>query len=859
MHKNIFEFWQNMQNLDEDHEDRSSDRVNRLLVDMFESWMNNNVFPEFDAFGHIRDHFQDSEILMGMSINERRAHAYSQMLQMISGSWGQSRQLVRVFADELIVGNMPPYSVGQGKELMDYLTEEERLKSEISFLNPWSNFGHICPDYKALVDNGIENIISKCKEKIQSPEICENKKAFYNSIEIALSGVLCFVSSYKEMCLQKVKDLTLIIEKVKSSHRKNLIQTQIETMKESANRLGQVPQKACSTFIDAVQSIYILNCALHWTGELTSLGRLDQILYPYYKNDLKNGKITYEKAQEIIDCLWIKLDEQVLLNKRLAEDRFTSADGALLGVGGASNFDQGALINQWMQQVTIGGYIATEDKNMKDGCNEITKMCLNAARKFPFNCPTVDLRVNKKTPKEILKLATKAIKSGGAHPILMNDDKIIPALKNTHSGISWKSAKNYACDGCYETTFQGETEFSFFYIPGIDVLEKALNSGAGFAHSGDTHLRGTKWGPRTPPANKIQSFEDLYSELKKHIEIGVHRSLSGVLKFYGSKGKVCPSPILSSLIDGCIDSGRDFYDGGAKYKMFAPLMTGISHVADSLWIIDNFVFGEKPLFTLEELTAYLRSNWGTRADTVGLKINNKEAQQARLACINAPKFGYGNPDVDKYAWRLVNSFVDIVEDAISNSIHMEDFNKLKNNYNSESNPFVLILTPGVGTFEQYVFGGAFAGATPDGRCAFHPISSDLSPSPLPQDFEIPSLNKDIEFIPRGTSLEIALSSWDNKSFERLSDGAPPDLNIKEDFPEKDLQYILEQFSGGKGGNMLTITVADTESLIGALEKPNEFNLLRVRMGGWTEFFTVLSTEHQKQHLRRPIYHNRTGA
>ena len=100
------------------------------------------------------------------------------------------------------------------------------------------------------------------------------------------------------------------------------------------------------------------------------------------------------------------------------------------------------------------------------------------------------------------------------------------ASRDSGDTVELKSARNYACDGCYETLFPGETEFSFFYIPAVDVLEKALNSGAGFNASGGSSLRGTKTSYRTPPANLIRDFEHLYEILELHIKLNVHRQLA---------------------------------------------------------------------------------------------------------------------------------------------------------------------------------------------------------------------------------------------------------------------------------------------------------------------------------------------
>ena len=521
-----------------------------------------------------------------------------------------------------------------------------------------------------------------------------------------------------------------------------------------------------------------------------------------------------------------------------------------MGTAGASNFDQGALTNQWMQQITLGGVRANDHEEHQDACNLVTRLCLNAARKFPFNCPTVDLRVHSETPSDVLELAAQAILSGGAHPILMNDDKIVPALLGSHEAITLASARNYACDGCYETHFPGETEFSFYYVFGIDALEKALNSGAGFGAAGPVHLRGLKSSWRTPPACEISSFEELYMLFERHVILSTHRGIAGLLKAYGLKGQVCPSPILSALIDGCIEKGRDFYDGGARYHVFAPLMTGISTVADSLHVIEKLVFGEQA-FTLAELVSCLRSDWGTRPVTIGLSLPLQRIAEIREQCLAQRRFGHGHVEVDRLAWRIINTFCDANTNALSHDMHKAALASLQQRFGTTDDPFVMAISPGVGTFEQYVFGGMFAGATPDGRRAGQPIASDLASSPLPQDLNPidAQSGEPVLKVPFGASM----SSWEDVAVNRLNDGAPADMNIAEDFPLSELIEILDMFSKGRGSNMMTITTASPKTLAAAASDPLTYDLLRVRMGGWTEYFSTLFGEHKEQHRRRPLY------
>ncbi|HYI39956.1 MAG TPA: pyruvate formate lyase family protein [Allosphingosinicella sp.] len=850
MHRNILEFWQHLENLGDGHADRPSPRACRLMSGMFEQWRTRAPFPARDGFGHLRDHLAPDEAgLMAEPVAVRRGHAMAKSLRMIGGAWGKAGGFFRVDADELIVGNMPPYSVGQGKELMAYLKGaeddfDERLSFEADYLNPWSNFGHVCPDHEKIVRRGVRSIIEECREaRAASAEA--GRQAFYLSVEIALQGVIDFAAGYAREAAALASLYARELADRPDHPMRAIFEQRRTGMEEAAERLLRIPAEPCRTFLDAVQCIFLMNCALHWTGELTSLGRLDQILDPFLERD----GLTDAQAQEIVDCLWIKLDERVTLDNRHLEDHFTSADGALLGSGGASNFDQGALANQWMQQVTIGGVVADSGPIPRDACNRVTRLCLQASRRLPFNAPTLDLRVHKDTPLDVLELAADALLSGGAHPIILNDDKIVPALRKAGPGIDLATARNYACDGCYETHFPGETEFSFFYVPGLAMLEKALNGGAGFGSAGPTFMRGMKDGYRTRDAADVGSFEELYDLFEEHIRLSVHRGLRGVLRAYGSKAKVCPTPILSAMIEDCIAAGRDFYDGGARHHVFAPLMTGISTVADSLFAIDALVFRDRKV-GMRELVGCLRSDWGERGVVVGPAIPDVRIQEIRALCLAQPKFGHGDSSVDLYAWRVIDSFVDAFEAALAHPLHREALADLAERFGTPDRPFNLVFTPGVGTFEQYVFGGSFAGATADGRKSGQAIASDLSAAPVPQDMD-PLGETGLPV--RAASLRESLASWNHDSVNRLSDGAPSDYNIREDFPREALIEVLRGFANGEGGNIMTVTVGNPETLQAAEAKPFDHDLLRVRMGGWTEFFSVLFPDHKKQHRRRPLY------
>jgi pyruvate-formate lyase len=504
-----------------------------------------------------------------------------------------------------------------------------------------------------------------------------------------------------------------------------------------------------------------------------------------------------------------------------------------------------------MQQVTVGGVLADgEGEKLHDATNEVTYLCLRAARRLPLNSPTLDLRVHGGTPKRALEEAADALLAGGAHPVLLNDDRLVPALfQNTGSPVSRRSAKNYACDGCYETLFVGETDFGFGFVPAPDVIEKALNRGANFGGAGPINLRGMNNSWRTPPAEQIPDFETFWGVLLRHVRLSLHRIVRAVLVQYGEKAGVCPSPLLSALIHPCLEDGYDLTNGGARYHMFSPLMTGLSTGADALYVIEHLVYGTGQV-RMEELVSCLRTNWGRLPPAVGAPVAADRVAEIRELCRRQPKFGQGSAEVDRLAARLVKDFHAAVGEVRNHPVHRPAWEAVRARYGEG---FDIVFAPGVGTFEQYVFGGSLTGATADGRGAGEPIASDMSPAPLYADVE-PAAGKGRHA--RAVALGDALKTYADPTWDLLADGAPADLNIPEDFPRDKLVEALRRFARGKGGNVLTLTVADPATLAAAADpkaNPEDYNLVRVRMGGWTEFFITLFPSHQQQHRRRPLH------
>lgn len=604
MHHSDVAYWRHLQSLPKGHEDLPSPRVCRLLHRVFERWKGRPGWLAEEQVGHLfRDRAELSEAeqqdLASKPIVVRKALAIQRMLQIIldpaiAASSGSSE----ILADELIIGTLPPFAVGQGKEFVRYLTKEEELRGALMFLNELSPMGHIVPNHKLVLEQGLDAMAADARKRMADQGASLPERAFQEAVAISLEAVAAYAARHAALARE-------VAAKLAGGDPRRT------SLEDVAVCLDRAPRGPAQTFHQALQAVYMVHCALHWTVEIVPIGRLDQLLNPYLKRDLKAGILTLAGAQELIDCFWIKLDERVILDNRHAENRFTASDGVLTGFFGSSNYDQGGLLNQWMQQVTVGGLLP-KDGAPADACNAVTRLCLEAARRLPLNSPTLDLRVHAGTPKGILDLAARALMSGGAHPVLLNDDIIVPALaENSGAAIPLAAARNYACDGCYETMVAGESEFSFGFVSALDLIEKTLNRGAGLAGAGPTNLRGTKDSWRSKPAALITDMDEFRAMLREHMLLGCHRYFTNLTAFYGNKADYAPSPLLSALISGCVDKGRDLTEGGSNYHIFSPLLVGISNAADSLYAIERLVFTEKR-FALEELTTCLATDWGHR-------------------------------------------------------------------------------------------------------------------------------------------------------------------------------------------------------------------------------------------------------
>lgn len=886
--------------------DPLSDRVLILVKSMFEQWETTWFKKKVcEPIPHLEDFIKEKDIstlgisgIVSESLVLRRAWAVRLTLEHVfttsdftesklKNHYGQVNDLFQIHPQELIAGKMPAYGLGIGQIAMPYFKKDisakemsaENIMAYSAKLNEASGYGHVVPGYQRILQKGVPGFLkeleSMIEKAIQDGQV--EKKNYLQSCSIAFTGVQKYIENYGLLAEHLAK------EGQSSNIQFVLLKCDVNNMSEMATRLkylargnSENPTGRPTNFHEAVQLLFILHACQHLCTEPVSIGRLDVMLEEFY--DLKDEK-DKDKCQDIIDAFWIKVGERAQINRETRLDLYTAGTIAV-PYRSDGRFPRGDGGNQWVQQATVGGYTADKDGNKIAPSIkriEIAKLCLKAARRLPLNAPCLSLRMHSGMDRDVLKEATKTILSGGAHPILPHDDRIIPALVST--GISLKDAINYSSDGCYEPIIPGKSEFSFCYVPLLAVLEMTLNRGATMVDAGPAGMRGyTISRELRPGSDQIRSLDDIKDQFGKHLRLQIHDALTGLLSNYGNIYKAYSSQLLSCLIDGCLEDGKDIYNGGAAIKIIACMLISFSNTVNSLYAIQEICFGEKSIITLDSLVRALKSDWGYDLQEplqdpmdgeLSHSIKAENMKLAREFVLNLPKLGMNDDEkssdktylssyrpqkLKNIAEWLSNECVEAFKDVTtSDKYPLYDLMKnLNEKYGRTKNPadFIRFML-GSGTFEGYVGWGLGLAASADGRRKGQPIASDMSPAPIPQDLaDTPRNDQDIYDLMKYWDIEAIKTGYPN--------GAEVDLVIDEDTKEEYLLEFLTNYAnadvvGNKkaiGANLITLTCANQSTYRAAMKNPEQYDLIRVRTGGWTEFFVSFYSAHQLQHLRR---------
>jgi len=520
--------------------------------------------------------------------------------------------------------------------------------------------GHLIYDIPGILKKGFKGIkkeiqenlnnIDKVDPNISNPENYK-KSLFWRAALITSDAVINFAHRFSKLSKSEAK-------KTEDKQRKE----ELLTISEICNR---IPENPANSFWEAIQTIWFIHLViqLETNGTAISIGRLDQYLYPYFKKDIENNRLTLEQAQELIDSLWLKLNGII----KVWDTEATRVHAGF----------------PMTQNVIIGG----ENEDGEDVTNELTYMMLTAQEHIRLEQPQFTMRVHKNTPKDLMLRAAEIIRIGTGMPALFGDEIIIPALINM--GIPLKEARNYAMVGCNELCVIGAYPRSNGgYINLVRIVDLAINNGV-------DRLTGKKVGISTETSEGLKSFNDVLRAIRKQMEyfIKLNAIENNIIEYI--QAEMTPHIFASSVIPGCIQKGKDLTEGGALYNWTPPIGAGTATVADSLAAIKKFVYDENKI-SLRELNEVLNNNF---AGTKGAEI--------RKLLQTAPKYGNDLVYVDCLAKKVTDIFFNEVE-------------KYKTQRGGKFTSMLLSLAVTV------PFGWT-TGATADGRLAKTPISDSISP------------------------------------------------------------------------------------------------------------------------------------
>lgn len=441
-----------------------------------------------------------------------------------------------------------------------------------------SDFGHTSPNSKLLLDIGFIGLLDRINKYSDSDDLTQKQKEFYESCKIYIEAVLCFI-----------KRLADAIEPYN---------------KENSNALYNISNGKLSNIYEAMQLLIVYFFLHEYIGgtRVRTLGRLDVLLSPFYKNDIANGTFTKAEIKEMIKFFFNKF---------------------------------------WAAKVPydlplcLGGI----DENGNEVTNELTYLLVETYNELDIHSPKIHIRVSDKTPEDFVKLVLKCIRGGNSSFVFVNDNTVIKSLMKV--GIEENDAMNYVPIGCYEPAVWGK-EIGSTGNGGVN-LAKAVE----FAVTGGIDLNSGK--QISIKTGDIKTYDDFISAIKAHIKFMTESGMNYIREIEKYYGEIGPDPLLSAMYDRSVETGVDVFEGGARYNNTSYYFYFLASLVDSVCVVKKLVFEEKRI-TFSELCGILRNNW-------------EGNEKLRLVAKNIPeKYGNNNAiadeitkDITDYCASLVNN------------------------------------------------------------------------------------------------------------------------------------------------------------------------------------------------------------
>lgn len=618
------------------------------------------------------------------------------------------------------------------------------------------------------------------------------------------AGVLIALQALEELADRYATELRGLARRERHADRR----AELERM---ADACSHAPKHPARTFHEALQAILLLQIALCTESfeNAISLGRLDQILYPYYQADVAAGRIDYERAKELVACFMLKFDEIVLLND------------------GDTGLELGKLFESLspVETVTVGGV----DGEGRDCTNDVSRMILDVCELHPIGV-NMAARIWRDSPREYVERIAELYLSGSPMPALFNDDVYVPALQRRHP-TPLREARNYSIVGCVEPVASTE-HFANTDCANVNVIlpflqalkgeERPLWKHGAFDRLDRRRLRFGRApkrrhglggnGETSPSSRPPASLEELMTRFQARLDDVVQAILADHQRIERALARNFPTPLASALFASAIVSGKDVYEGGAALNSSGIQGVGITDVADSLLALEEVVFTRKR-YAIEEVLAAMD------ADFAG-----ERNQEIRAALLASPKFGDdGAARAPHWVNRVLHAYVTALDRA---------------RHPSRNGRYVAGYY-GLNVNNVY---GRKTPSLPSGRLRGTPLAHSVCPHHGMQMVDLTSALNAVakvdfaSFAPNGTTLT---STIDAGLF-------PGEEGVR------NLAGVIRGYFR-QGGMQFQPNLVSREILLDAYDHPGKYKDLVVRIAGYCGYFDDLSDELKLEIINRSYY------
>ena len=678
----------------------------------------------------------------------------------------------------------------------------------------YNGIGHVNVNYEKVLKIGYRGIMEEAQNALSHLDVSDpeyvQRKNFLTAVLESCEGVIAYAKRYAALA--------------KETAEKETNPTRREELEKIASNCARVPEYGARDFHEACQSFWFVQLLLQVesSGHSISPGRFDQYMYPFYKKDMESGRITVEQAQELIDCIWVKLND---INK--VRDA-VSADG-FAGYG-------------MFQNLIVGG----QDMHGLDATNDLSYMCLEASMHVPLPQPSISIRVWNGSPESLLVKAAALTRLGTGLPAYYNDETIIPSIMAR--GLSLEDARDYCIIGCVEPQKGGKTDgwhdAAFFNM--CRPMELVFSNGVD---------KGVQIGPQTGDVAQMYTFEEFYNAYKTQQSYFIKLLVNANNAIDMAHATRCPLPFQSCMVEDCIGRGKSLQEGGAIYNFTGPQGFGIANNTDGLLAIKQLVFEEKK-FTLAQLRDALNANFG-----YGIEGEAAERITCEVACSLVKEGIELNGDIIRSIYKQVTSassltaeqkaqyqeikrLIDETCPKYGNDIYEADMfaRDVANTYTKEvekyKNPRGGVFQAGLYPVSANVPLGAQTGATPDGRLAFTPIADGIGPV-SGRDKKGPTATANSV-----AKLEQYVASNGTLLNQKFHPSALSGMSGLTKFVA-----LIRSYFDQKGMHM-QFNVVTKETLLDAQKHPEKYKTLVVRVAGYSALFTTLSRSLQNDIINR---------